>query len=152
MSNVLTDSFVNIVKRVFDLVAHLFSFLLNWFLDLVIWERLIIINFITAFFAVLLPVARFYILDFWYGISNPLAINLIGLVFIMFATVFIPFFLTMLIRVTLNVLYIIHILIIMLSGSITHAPDYNYSIGLFLNFIAPLLFIVFSLLSYRDRK
>lgn len=152
MSNALTGLFIDVFKGIFDFFMRIFSALLNWFMELIIWERLIIINFVTAFFAVLLPVAKFYILDFWYGISNPLAINLIGLVFVMFATVFFPFFLTMLVRVTLNVLYIVHLLIIVLSGSLTHAPEYNYSIGMLLNFFAPLAFIILSLLSYRDRK
>ncbi|MDA3901127.1 MAG: hypothetical protein PF637_11490 [Spirochaetes bacterium] len=152
MIQLIKNTVLDIVSYIAEIVIRFFSFLFNWFMDLVIWERLILINFVAAFFAVLLPVARFYILDFWYVVSNPLSINMIGLVFVMFATIFFPYLIILIARVTLNLLYIIHMLIIVLSGSITHAPDYLVTPGLFLNFVVPLLFILFSVLSFNNRR
>ncbi len=127
--------------------AGLIRRLLDWFLGLAIFNKLIVINFSVAFLAIVMPVAKYYIFESWFVINNPVAVYLIGIVFVMIATIYLPNLYGYIIRMVLNFWYLAWILFLLASGGISHAP-YELTTGFYFNIAAPVLFMVFSSLQF----
>lgn len=121
----------------------------DWFMGLSLLNKIIVINTFTSFLAITLPIARYYIFESWTGINNPVAVYLILIVIIMFATIFFhgPFVLAG--RIIVNLWYMISVIVIYATHSISHAP-YVLSMGFFFNLIAPLIYIAAATMVYLE--
>ncbi len=139
---------LEIVKFFYELILKLFSRLIEKFTDLNICEKIIVINCGAAFFAIILPVAKYYIFETYFTINNPLAVYMIGIVLIMLITEHYRNKITFFIRETVNIYYLFWVIYLHLSGELTKAP-YIITPGYYLNIIVPLIFILFSFLSFR---
>ncbi len=109
------------------------------------------INGITAFFAIILPVARYYIFETWFQINNPQAVYLIGIVFIMIVTMYLPLVAAFAVRLVINLWYLLWVIIVSATGSISQAP-YELSIGYYFNIAAPVIYLVLSVLYYLVQR
>ncbi len=142
---------MDILGYVFDLIKRLFFWVINKFLEINMFEKLIVVLTPAAFLAVVLPVARFTIFDRYHDINNPLSVYLIGIIFLMLMTVLFPGIITVASRVGLNGIYFIWILVLFVSDGISKAhtePSFRYSTGIYINMIVPVLYIILSLLSF----
>jgi len=129
--------------------ARMVKIVIDWFLALSVLNKIIVINTITSFFAITLPIAKYYIFESWSGINNPIAVYLILIVFIMIGTTFLHGQLVLAARVILNLWYLISVIVIYATHSISHAP-YVLSAGFFFNLIAPAIYIGVSALVYLE--
>lgn len=143
------------LKELLYSIGELFMRLLNrafaWFLGLEFFNQAIIANSLIAFFAIVLPVAKYYIFETWFEINNPQAVYLIGIVFIMIATMYIPVTAAFVVRVVINAWYLLWFIIVSATGSISYAP-YELSTGYFFNIAAPVIYLILSGLYYLSRK
>ena len=138
---------LDLVFYIIDGIKNLFFWSLDKFLGINIFEKLIFFTFIPAFFAVAFPVARYFIFDSYTYINNPLAIYMIGIVFLMPALSSAPSVWALAGRVIINAYYIFWVVYLHLSGSLSKAP-YELIWGYYLNIIVPALFVLLSFLSY----
>jgi hypothetical protein len=134
-----------------ELFAVMAKRVLAWFLGLEFINQAILLNGITSFLAIIFPIGKYYIFETWFEINNPQAVYLIGIVFIMIATMYIPYTAAFVIRLVSNLWYLIWILIVSLTGSISHAP-YEISMGYFFNIAAPVIYLILSGLYYFNKK
>ncbi len=133
---------------VFGKVVQIFTFLKDRFLDLNPFEKLIVINAGIAFFAIVRPVASYYIFETYYYINNKIAHQLIGIVIVMFITQKFYNKITFMIRELLCSLYLIQMIYLHAAGEISKAP-YKLNFGYSLNIAVPIIFMAASYLSYR---
>jgi len=120
--------------------ARMIRTAIDWFMSLSPLNKIIVINTFTSFLAITLPIAKYYIFESWTGINNPIAVYLILIVAIMFGTIFYHGPLVLAARIISNLWYIIAVIVITATHSISHAP-YVLSIGFFFNLIAPVIYI-----------
>jgi len=136
----IIDLILDFLLQLYDLIKKFFLLLVDKFLDLHIFDKIIVINTIVAFFAIALPAGKYFIFETWFYINNPLAVYLIGIVAFMFLSMYYKhkfFFFT---KTFLNLYYIAWVFYIMFSHSLSKAP-YVLTKGYYLNIIAPLIFI-----------
>jgi len=120
---------------------------IDWFMGLTPLNKVIVINTLTAFLAIVLPIAKYYIFESWSDINNPIAVYLILIVAIMFGTIFFHGQLILALRVVSNLWYLISVIVLYSTHSISHAP-YVLSIGFFFNLIAPAIYIGAAVMVY----
>lgn len=111
----------------------------EWFDDLLILDKIIVLNTLTAFLAIVLPVAKYYIFETWFSINNPLAVYMIFIVAIMWISIFKKMKSLYIIGIISSLWYVIYIIYLMFSHGFSHAP-YSLSYGIFFNIAAPLIF------------
>ena len=128
-------------------VAGILRSVLEWFLGLSFFNKIIVSNTLISFFAVTLPIARFYIFESWTGINNPIGVYLIFIAIFMIATTFFHGITVLAARIVLNLWYLIYLIVIYAAHSISHAP-YVLSMGFLFNIIAPVVYIGASVLVY----
>lgn len=145
------DALVEIVQAVTAFLMGIIRRLWEYFLDLNLFEKLIVLTVIPAFLAVAFPVATYPIFDTYFEINNPLAVHLLGLMLAMFLTPFLPHVASLLVRETLCVLYFAASLYIHITGTLSHAP-YTLAAGYFINCSVPILFSVFAILSFIQER
>jgi len=121
--------------------AKLIGMSWDWFNGLDLLNKIIVLNTFTALFAVVLPIAKYYIFESWFEINNPVALYLVLISGVMFATVFFRGFIAAAVRVILNLWYLVWIIIVASSHGISHAP-YVLSTGFYFNLIAPLVYMI----------
>lgn len=142
---------IDFLKGIIDLLISFLSKALNWiiehFLDRDIYEKLIILLALPAFFAVIKPSARYRIYDSWFYINNPIAENLIGIIVLTAISFLIPPLAAVLIRTLPSAAYLLWTIFLQATRGISKAP-YELTWWHFLNLLVPALVIVFSLLSY----
>jgi len=119
----------------------------EWFMGLSILNKIIVLNTFTSFLAITMPIAKYFIFESWSGINNPLAVYLILIVFIMFGSIFLSGPVVPVVRIVANIWYLVAIIVISATHSISHAP-YVLSFGFFFNLIAPVIYIAVSVLIY----
>ncbi len=141
------DSLLELIRSLFRLLGRLTEFLLDRFMELNFFDRLLIICVIPSFAAVMLPVGKFYIFENWYTLNNPLAIYLIGISIVIFASFIIRPLYRMLIRVLCAGAYLLNLLYIHFSDGFART-EYELSAGFYLNIAVPILIAAFSALSY----
>jgi len=127
--------------------ARMIKIAIDWFMELSLMNKIIVINTFTSFLAITLPIAKYYIFESWTGINNPIAVYLILIVAIMFGTIFFHGPLVLAGRVISNLWYLIAVIVIYATHSISHAP-YVLSIGFFFNLIAPAVYIALAVMVY----
>lgn len=141
------DALKELLYSLGSFCARMIRTAIEWFLGLPLLNKIIVVNTITSFFAIVLPIAKYYIFESWFGINNPLAVYLILIVAIMFGTIFFHGPVVLAARVAANLCYFISVIVIYATHSISHAP-YVISIGFFLNLIAPMIYIAAAVMVY----
>jgi hypothetical protein len=151
-----------LLGRLIDLGARIISWVLSvlgimreWFLHVPLFEKIIVINTIPAFFAVTMEAGRFRIFDSWFSLTNPLAVYLIAVVVIMLAVSAFNFYDNRWFaaaRVLINIYYLGWAFWYLMSDSLTKARPYEVSFWYNFNFIVPVIYIVFSALSFLSRR
>ncbi|MFH0976879.1 MAG: hypothetical protein V1874_13945 [Spirochaetota bacterium] len=137
-----------IIRFLGRMLASLAEKIRQKFLDASISEKIIYLNIIPAFFAIILPVARFHIFGNNFEVNNPLAIHLIVIIIIMFASSYLHELKRLLVRSLLNAYYLFWVLFIYFTGTLTKARPYEISFGFYLNIAVPVIFISAALLAY----
>ena len=119
----------------------------EWFTGLSLLNKIIVLNTFTAFFAIILPIAKYYIFESWIDINNPIAVYLILIVMIMFVSTFFHGQIILALRIVTNLWYLISVIVLYATNSISHAP-YVLSIGFLFNLIAPVIYIGAAVMIY----
>jgi hypothetical protein len=114
------------------------------FLSLEIPEKIIILNIIASLFAIVLPVARFYIFESFTDISNPAGVYLLGIIIVIFASFYLRGLLKLIIRTSINILYLLWMIYLYFANNLTKANPYELCAGYYLNLIVPSVFIIAS--------
>jgi len=141
------ENLTYILKKIWGMFLKLIQKPLSRFIEANIFDKLIVILTIPAFFAVVMPVGRFYIFETWSYINNPLAVYLIGIAAVMAVTLYFKGIVPLVIRLSVSVIYLIAVIYIHFAGGISKGP-YELTNGYFLNIILPPVYVIFSFLSY----
>mgnify|MGYP000903937375 FL=1 len=137
----------NLLLWVFNLLFQIGTSLYEKFQEITLPEKVIFLNIIGAFFAVVLPMAKFYIFESYSYTNNPLAVYLIGIAMIMFASVYFRGFYVLVIRVALNAYYLAWVIYLPMADKITKADPHTLTVGYYLNIIVPVVYILAALVS-----
>lgn len=148
----LVTKIKGVLLWLFELVGELASRAYGIFVDLSVSEKLIVANTLTAFFAVILPVARYYIFETYFYINNPLAVYMIGIVLVMWISIFFQGLWRFTVRVVLNAYYLFWVIYLPLAGELTRANPHSISIGYYINIVAPIFYILASLYSFAINR
>ena len=143
------------MKRLLNLIFDLFAWLFNQvkrifiliyekFLEINIFEKVIVVVGVLAFIAVVAPMAKYKIFDMYFSINNPAAHYLIGIVLVMLVTTCFPGIVSLGLRVVVNLSYLFYIIYIQAAHEISKAP-YELSAGYYLNIICPVVYIILAL-------
>ena len=143
------DALKEILYSIGSFCARMVRLAIDWFMGLTLFNKIIVINTIPSFFAITLPMAKYYIFESWTGINNPISVYLILIVIIMFVTIFFHGTKVLAGRVIINAWYFIYVIVLYFSRSISHAP-YEISAGYFFNLVAPLIYIAAAVLVYLE--
>lgn len=143
----MLDSIIDLIKRLLHFILEILSRGWDAFLSVNIFEKVIVLNTITAFFAILLPVAKHPLFDTLFPVNNPLAVYLIAIVIIMYVSSYFQGTPSTIIRVAVNSYYLFWIFYIHLGPGIIKT-NYTLTAGYYLNIILPCVYIIFSLLSH----
>ncbi len=155
----IIEIFADLIGYLIIRIKELISFLIDLIFDLLrriylkfqeinFSEKVVFLNIFLAFFAVIVPVARFYIFESYFYINNPLAVYLIGIVILMFASIYFTGLIKLVLRLLINGYYLFWIIYLPLAGELTKAEPYELYFGYYLNIAVPVIFIIFSALSY----
>jgi len=153
------DSVINLFYELFKLATDLIMTILGYghdfilflyekFLEIPLTEKIIVINSIPAFFAVVLPVARYYIFEEWYYINNPLSVYMIGIVFFMVAGTLFRYFWVLVLRVLVNMYYLFWVIYLPMAGELTKADPYDITFGYYMNIAVPAVYILVAAVSF----
>lgn len=143
----IIDLLINVVVNIFELLKRVVSWLFERFVEMNIFDKGIVLSTIPAFLAVVLPVARYYMFENYMYINNPMAVSMIGIVIIMFITFIFKGPITLLVRCSLNTVFFIFSLYVLIAHEISKAP-YTVLPVYFLNLAVPVLFVIFSISSF----
>jgi len=130
-------------------LARMIKTVIDWFMGLSLLNKIIVMNTVTAFFAITLPIAKYYIFETWNGINNPVAVYMILIVFIMCGTTFLHGPMVLAGRIVINLWYFIAVIVIYSTHSISHAP-YVLSPGFFFNLAAPVIYMAAAVMVYLE--
>jgi hypothetical protein len=126
----------------------------NWFLELPLFEKLIIFNGIPAMLAALLPVAQFPIFDSYHIIQNPLAHLVILLGLYMFGSIFLRrngWFVIG--RFVFCIYYFIRVVYVSFAdNAITFSKEYTMSGSFVINYIVPVVYLLLTFLSWKSEN
>ncbi len=111
-------------------------------------EKIIYLNIIPAFFAIILPVARFKIFGSYSNVNNPLGVHLIGIIVIMIASSYLHGLRRLLTRSLINLYYLFWAIFIPLSGGLTKAEPHEICFGYYLNIAVPVIFVAASIIGF----
>ncbi len=130
-----------------QLVIAIFSKLFEKFSEIDVPEKVIFLNTVLAFFAVILPVAsfRFPRLNLEWYVNNPLAVYMIGIAILMFASLYLRWRFFPWIRIIINAYYLFWVMYIQFGEGLTKAHPHALCAGYYLNIIVPIVYILASL-------
>jgi len=138
---------LDLLGAALDLAKRALQWLFDWFLDLNIFDRLLVVLTLGAFFAIVLPIARYRAFETWYYINNPLAVYMIGIVALIFASFYIPSLYAAIARGAVNLYYLGWVIYIYASNTISHAP-YEVTAGYWINIVIPVTYCILTALSF----
>ncbi len=139
---------VELMRIIINFIYDILSRLYEKFLDVSLPEKIVFLNIITAFLAVILPVARYYIFDTWFYINNSLAVYMLAIVIVMYVSLYFAGAIKLAARLAINGYYLFWVIYLPLAGELTKADPYEISFGYYLNIAAPAVYIAASLFSY----
>jgi len=138
----------DLILYLVDLAYRLADIAIGRFRDAGFAEKLVVLNTVPAFFAIVLAVAQYYIFETWFYINNPLAVYLIAIVAGMLGSVFFEGLVKMLARVLLNAYYLVWVVYLPLAGELTKAEPHTLRFGYYLNIIVPVVYMGASLATF----
>jgi hypothetical protein len=138
---------MELLSRAYELIRRLAEAAVGAFLDLNIFEKIIVLATVPALIGVAAPVGRYFIFESYFYINNPLAVYMIGIVILMFVLKYLPAAACMGARLFLNAYYLFWLVYLHVSGELSKAP-YELTAGFYLSATMPVLFMTASLLSY----
>ena len=141
------DAIKELLYSIGSFCADLLRRVIDWFMELDLLNKILVINTVMAFFAIVFPIAKYYIYESWFVINNPLAVNMILIVAVMIGTMFVHGWWVMPVRVGLNLWYLVYLIYIWMAHSISHAP-YVISYGILFNLIAPVVYSVIAVMIF----
>lgn len=140
--------FFEILKFLRKLFEKTTKRILEKYLEAGLPEKIIFLNIILAFFAIILPVAKFKIFGNYTAVNNPLAVYMMGIVVLMFAVTYFNKLVRLLVRSLTNAYYLFWIIYLPLAGELTKANPYSISVGYYFNIATPVIFIIAAVLDY----
>ena len=140
--------FIDVIRVALNFIYNILSRVYEKFLDVSIPEKIVFLNTVPAFLAVILPVARYYIFDTWFYINNSLAVYMLAIVIVMYASLYFSGIKKLLARLVINAYYLFWIIYLPLAGELTKADPFEITAGYYLNIAAPVIYIAASLFSY----
>jgi hypothetical protein len=151
----IMDLIVYLWQKLRDLLLYLVDLLyrsvdvaIGRFRDVGIAEKLVVLNTVPAFFAIVMSVAQYYIFETWFYINNPLAVYLIAIVAGMLASVFFEGPVKFLARLLLNAYYLAWVVYLPLAGELTKADPHTLRFGYYLNIVVPVVYMGASLVTF----
>ena len=152
--NKLLDVIVSLFEILKDLLFAIGSFCadklraaIEWFMELNIFNKIIVANTIASFFAITLSIAKYYIFETWLPINNPVAVYLIFITIFMLVSIFFHNQIIFGVRIFLNLWYLLYIVYMWTFNAISKAP-YILSTGFAFNLIVPIVYIAASVLVF----
>lgn len=142
---------LDLLSYIARIISDIVYFLFDWFLDLTLMNKLIIVNGITAFFAVVLPSAEYYIFGDWSIANNPLNVHMIGIVCFMFVTIFFYGYWVIISRVVINLFFIGWVVYYQFINPFVKC-DHTITTGYYLNYAASIMYILLSLGAFLNSK
>ena len=139
---------IDLARSIAALVIGIIGSIYNKFLEISIPEKIIFLTTFPAFFAVVLPVAKYYIFGTFFFINNTLAVYMLGIILIMLITIYLSGITRLLIRLGLNLYYLFWIIYLPLAGELTKADPYRLTAGYYINITVPAIYILAALFSY----
>lgn len=143
------EALKELLYKIGSFCADIIKIAVDWFMDLSLLNKIIVLNSFTSFLAITMPMAKYYIFESWFGINNPVSVYLILIVIIMFVTIFFHGHIVLAGRLIINLWYLGSVIVIYATHSISHAP-YVLSIGFFFNLAAPVIYIVVSAMVFLE--
>ncbi len=143
------EALKELLYKIGSFCADLIKIAVDWFMDLSLLNKIIVLNTFTSFFAITMPIAKYYIFESWFGINNPVSVYLILIVIIMFITIFFHGPVVLAGRLIVNLWYLGSVIVISATHSISHAP-YVLSMGFIFNLVAPVIYIVVSAMVFLE--
>jgi hypothetical protein len=148
----LLDNLYELVLFIIEKVVEYSKICFEWFLELGWPEKLIFLNGFAAVYAVtanavLIPVFK------GYYVKNPVSVYLVVIAMFMFATHFYCNRLLSVVRVGINLWYLIYVIYQLVAEKITKAETFEICGEYYINFAVPVVYIlsaVVSQLYYRD--
>ncbi len=130
-----------------QLIIAIFSKLFEKFSEIDIPEKVIFLNIVPAFFAVILPVASFHFprLNMEWYVNNPLAVYMIGIAIVMFVSLYVRWRFFSWIRIIINAYYLFWIIYIPLAKGFTPAEPHTICVGYYFNIAVPVVYLLASL-------
>ena len=147
----LINFIIDIFRWIFYKLRSLLEFLIEKFLEINIFEKLIVINTVAAFFAIVMPVASHYIFNRDFMVNNPLSVYLIGIVCVMNVTIFFPVLTSFVIRLVLNGYFYFWVLYMHYGQGIIKTK-YTLQSGYYVNIAVPMIYVLLSFVSYIWEK
>ncbi len=142
-----------LVLFLLELIITLMRSLYEKFDDISIPEKIIFLNVVPAFITVALPSARFHIFEGYHYVNNPLGVHMIGVAFLMFASLYAPWRFIHPARVILNAYYLIWVFYILFFEGVAQArPSYEITFGFYMNFITPAIYIAASAMHWASES
>ncbi len=148
----IMEFLLSIVRLLKTIALAIKNALWEKYLKISLPEKIIILNIVPAFFAIILPVARFKIFDSYFYVNNPLAVYLLGIAILMPVSGYLKNIIKLAIRLAVNLYFLFWIIYIPLAEQLTKAKPHEIYFGYYLNIAVPAVFIIMSLISYYTDK
>ncbi|MBN1499086.1 MAG: hypothetical protein JW982_02940 [Spirochaetes bacterium] len=138
---------LDVIQYIPRKLLSLFYFILDWFLGINLFEKLVVCNGLTAFFAVILPSAKYYIFESWFTVNNPMSVYMIVVAFYMFLSIFFHSKFRVISRVLLLIYFIGWTLYHHYADPFVKC-EHILMTGYYLNYITAAAYLAASLLSF----
>jgi hypothetical protein len=142
----------DLVLYLFDLAVRIFTYIWEKYLELDFFEKFVALTTFPAFFAVVLPMADFYIFEANFNINNPLAVYMIGIVAVMIASLYYPHRFRIFVRIGINAYFLFWVIYLPLAHELTKAEPHRILFGYWMNIVVPVAYIVISLISFIHNR
>jgi hypothetical protein len=152
----IIELFRALTEKIISLASRFISWAWAWFVDLNIFDKILVILGLPALLAVVKPSARFFMMETWFYMNNPMAENMIGIVFLVAISFIIPPLYALILRTVPGALYFCWMIYMQASHTLFRIKDpYELTLWHYLNLAVPAALVIVSLLSYlffhRDR-
>ncbi len=138
---------IDILQYIPAKLLQLFYLTVDWFLGLNLAEKIVIFNAITAFFAVVLPSAKYFIFNNWFTVNNPMSVYMIGVAFYMFISIFMRGKVKLITRLLLICIFVISSIYLQFGDPFVKCK-HVLLFGYYMNYIAAIIHFIASFLSY----
>jgi len=142
------DLIKNLLLSLGSLLVGIIYKIYEVYLNIDFLEKIIFLNSIPAFFAVILPVSKFKIFNNYHYVNNPLAVYMMGIVIMMFITIYFTGLFKLIIRISLNGYYLFWIIYLYITKELTRANPHEISSGYYFNISVPIIYIIFSITNF----